>query len=83
MSKLAIVALTIAGGQRAAAQGLEPIAYAIRIPTPATHEIVVQATVPAFGRSSRDLMIPTWSPGWLTWARNGFQEAQVIVRILP
>jgi predicted metalloprotease with PDZ domain len=64
MSMLAIVALTIAGAQRAAAQGLEPIAYAIRIPTPSTHEIVVQVTVPASGRLSLDLMMPKWSPGY-------------------
>jgi predicted metalloprotease with PDZ domain len=61
---LAIVALASAAAQRAAAQGLEPIAYTVRIPTPASHEIVVQATVPASGRSSLDLMMPTWSPGY-------------------
>jgi predicted metalloprotease with PDZ domain len=56
--------LTIAGAERAAAQELEPITYAIRIPAPATHEIVVQATVPTSGRASLDLMMPTWSPGY-------------------
>jgi hypothetical protein len=64
LSIVATVVLTIAGAQRAAAQGLEPIAYAIRIPAPGTHEIVVQATVPASGRASLDLMMPTWSPGY-------------------
>jgi predicted metalloprotease with PDZ domain len=64
MSRLAIVALTIAGAQQATAQELEPIAYTIRIPTPSTHEIVVHATLPASGRTSLDLMMPTWSPGY-------------------
>jgi predicted metalloprotease with PDZ domain len=62
--KLTLAALTIAGAPRASAQELEPIAYAIRIPAPDTHEIVVQATVPASGQSSLDLMMPTWSPGY-------------------
>src|ERR1700730_4355846 len=61
---LAIVALTIAGAQRAAAQGLEPIAYGLSIPEPGTHEIVVEATVPASGHPSLDPMMPTWSPGY-------------------
>src|SRR5262249_38323927 len=39
-------------------------AYAVRIPSPSTHEIVVQATVPSSGQSSLDLMMPTWSPGY-------------------
>jgi predicted metalloprotease with PDZ domain len=61
----ATVALADAGaGQPAAAEALEPIAYVIRIPAPDTHEIVVQATVPASGRASLDLMMPTWSPGY-------------------
>ena len=64
MRILTIVALTIAGAQRAVAQGLEPIAYAIRIPAPGTHEIVVQATVPTSGRPSLEVMMPTWSPGY-------------------
>ncbi len=63
-----IVALTVWGAPpRATAQGLEPIAYTIRIPAPATHEVVVEATVPATappGRPSLDLMMPTWSPGY-------------------
>ena len=37
MSMLAFVALAIAGAQRAPAQELEPIAYAIRIPAPGMH----------------------------------------------
>ena len=65
MAAAATAALADAGGaQRAAAQELEPIAYVIRIPAPDTHEIVVQATVPASGRASLDLMMPTWSPGY-------------------
>jgi hypothetical protein len=60
----ALVDADAGGARRAAAQGLEPIAYVIRIPAPDTHEIVVQATVPASGRASLDLMMPTWSPGY-------------------
>jgi len=63
ISMLAIVALNTAAGPRAAAQRLEPIVYAIRIPAPDTHEIVVRATVPASG-PSLDLMMPAWSPGY-------------------
>jgi hypothetical protein len=40
---LAIVALTIAGAQRAAAQGLEPIAYGISIPAPGTQCSAINA----------------------------------------
>jgi predicted metalloprotease with PDZ domain len=62
---LATAAVADAGGvRRAAARELEPITYVIRIPAPDTHEIVVQATVPASGRASLDLMMPTWSPGY-------------------
>jgi predicted metalloprotease with PDZ domain len=61
---LLCVALIAAAVPAATAQPLEPIAYAIRIPAPATHEILVQASVPASGRSSLDLMVPTWSPGY-------------------
>jgi predicted metalloprotease with PDZ domain len=59
-----VVALTVAGAQHASAAGLEPIVYIVRIPAPETHEIVVQASVPASGRASLDLMMPTWSPGY-------------------
>ena len=64
LSILATVALTIAGAQRGAAQELEPITYTVRVPAPDTHEILVQATVPASGHQSLDLMMPTWSPGY-------------------
>jgi predicted metalloprotease with PDZ domain len=61
---LTIFALVMAGASRAGAQELDPIAYTLRIPSPDTHEAVVQATVPAAGRPSLDLMMPTWSPGY-------------------
>jgi predicted metalloprotease with PDZ domain len=61
---VAMIALAVAVAQPAAAQELAPIAYVIRIPAPATHEIVVQATVPTSGQPSLDLMMPTWSPGY-------------------
>ncbi len=64
MLAVAVARLLGTRGAAAAAQELEPIAYVIRIPAPDTHEIVVQATVPASGRASLDLMMPTWSPGY-------------------
>jgi predicted metalloprotease with PDZ domain len=59
-----LLLVMVALARQAAAQKLEPIAYVIRIPEPATHEIAVQATVPASGSASLDLMMPTWSPGY-------------------
>jgi predicted metalloprotease with PDZ domain len=64
IAMLSIVALTCVGARPASAQGLEPITYVVRIPAPETHEIVVEAIVPASGRASLDLMMPTWSPGY-------------------
>lgn len=60
----AMVTLGVAGASPAVAQELAPIAYVISIPEPASNEIVVQATIPASGRPSLDLMMPTWSPGY-------------------
>ena len=41
-----------------------PVSYTVRIPEPASHQIVVRATVPSAGRTTLDLMMPTWSPGY-------------------
>ena len=49
---------------RVEAQPLTPISYVVRVPAPDTHEAVVEATLPASGRASLDLMMPTWSPGY-------------------
>lgn len=48
----------------AAGQGLDPIVYTVRVPDPATHYALVEVAVPAAGRSSLDLMMATWSPGF-------------------
>src|SRR5262245_5789663 len=61
---VALLAPAMAGAHQAAGQALEPIAYVITIPAPDSHEIVVNATVPASGSASLDLMMPTWSPGY-------------------
>ena len=45
-------------------RGLVPIRYVVRVPAPETHEALVEAVFPAAGRSSLDLMMPTWSPGY-------------------
>lgn len=45
-------------------RGLAPIRYTVRVPAPETHEAVVEAVLPAAGRASLDLMMPTWSPGY-------------------
>jgi len=46
-----------------AAQALEPIAYTLRFPDPASHLVEVQAHVPVGGRVV-ELMMPVWSPGY-------------------
>ncbi|MFN7976822.1 MAG: hypothetical protein U0P30_01715 [Vicinamibacterales bacterium] len=46
------------------ARALAPIRYTVRVPAPETHEAVVEAVLPAAGRASLDLMMPTWSPGY-------------------
>jgi predicted metalloprotease with PDZ domain len=43
---------------------LTPIRYVVRVPAPETHEAVIEATLPASGRASLELMMPTWSPGY-------------------
>lgn len=50
--------------QVSAAQQLQPIAYTLRAPQPATHVLQVDATVPTERRDSVDLMMAIWSPGY-------------------
>ncbi|HEY7291802.1 MAG TPA: hypothetical protein VH583_18330 [Vicinamibacterales bacterium] len=64
LSTLGLLIPIAAGVPRAAAREPEPISYVVRIPAPESHEIVVQASVPAAGHRSLDLMMPTWSPGY-------------------
>lgn len=46
------------------AQNLDPIAYTVRIPAPGTHYVEVEASVPTGRRTSIELMMPIWSPGY-------------------
>ncbi|MCI0490999.1 MAG: PDZ domain-containing protein [Blastocatellia bacterium] len=47
----------------AAAQSPEPIRYILRFPSPHTHYVEVEATVPTGGRSQVELMMAVWTPG--------------------
>ncbi len=46
------------------AQTLDPIVYTVSAPAPATHIAEVEAVVPTGGKTSIDLMMPVWSPGF-------------------
>jgi predicted metalloprotease with PDZ domain len=48
----------------ARAQRLDPIVYTVRVPSPDTHYVEIEAMVPAAGRASIELMMPVWSPGY-------------------
>jgi predicted metalloprotease with PDZ domain len=48
----------------APAQALDPITYVVRVPAPDAHFVDVEATIPAGGQGSIDLMMPIWSPGY-------------------
>jgi predicted metalloprotease with PDZ domain len=50
--------------QRADRRTLEPVAYTIRIPAPATHVAEIDVTVPTDGQASVEMMMPIWSPGF-------------------
>lgn len=63
MLAAAAVAIGLASSPLSA-QPAAPIRYVVRVPDPATHEARVEATVPARGRPTLDLMMPTWSPGY-------------------
>ena len=65
----ALCAVAMLGGRPVPGHGqtssrLAPIRYVVRVPAPETHEAVVEAVLPAAGRASLDLMMPTWSPGY-------------------
>jgi predicted metalloprotease with PDZ domain len=60
-----VLAIAMAGwGAGALAQPLDPITYLVRVPAADTHFIDVEATIPASGQASIDLMMPIWSPGY-------------------
>jgi predicted metalloprotease with PDZ domain len=48
----------------AAASPLEPLLYTIRFPDPASHTFSVAVDVPTGGRTSVELMMAIWSPGF-------------------
>ncbi len=63
-ARLAVALLFATFTPRAAhAQVLEPIRYTLRIPTPRTHYIDVEASYPTAGRSTVELMMAVWTPG--------------------
>ena len=45
-------------------RALEPIVYTVKIAKPDSHAAEVEAVFPTAGRSSVDLMMPIWSPGF-------------------
>jgi hypothetical protein len=64
LSLICATALGVLSTGSALAQSSQPIAYTLRIPTPATHMLDVQAQLPTDGRDSVVLMLPIWSPGF-------------------
>jgi predicted metalloprotease with PDZ domain len=56
--------LAIAAASVAAAQPLDPIVYTVRVASPDTHYAQVEAVVPTGGRTSIEMMMPVWSPGY-------------------
>jgi predicted metalloprotease with PDZ domain len=54
-------------GQSASAPAttaLEPIRYTFRVADPVKHLAEIEARVPASGRTTLDLMMPVWTPGY-------------------
>ncbi|HVZ20830.1 MAG TPA: hypothetical protein VG871_07200, partial [Vicinamibacterales bacterium] len=43
---------------------LAAVAYTMRFPAPDTHRAEIDARIPTDGRSTLDLMLPVWSPGY-------------------
>ncbi len=62
MSHVALCVLLLAA-RRLSAQGLAPVQYTVRIPAPATHYLEVEASYPANGTPTLELMMPVWTPG--------------------
>lgn len=60
LSLVIIVSLLVSAPR---AQTLEPIRYTLSFPAPHTHYVEVEASIPAEGRPSIDLMMPVWTPG--------------------
>ena len=63
-SRIIAIAALACAPLLASAQQLAPITYTVRAPQPATHVVLVEATVPTERRDSVDLMMAIWSPGY-------------------
>lgn len=61
--KALVLALLIGCASAAWAQELGPIQYVVSFPSPHTHYLEVDATVPTGGQPQIDLMMPVWTPG--------------------
>ena len=57
-------AVLLAGDPRGARAQREAVSYDVQFPTPSSHVARVVARIPAAGRSSVELMMPIWSPGY-------------------
>ncbi len=62
-SRVALGALLLLATTRLGAQGLPPVRYTVRMPAPATHYLEVEASYPANGTPTLELMMPVWTPG--------------------
>src|SRR5262245_36096817 len=63
---LLVIAVTTAArfAPAQAQRGLDPIAYTIRFPDPASKSFTVEMRVPSEKRATVDLMMAIWSPGF-------------------
>jgi predicted metalloprotease with PDZ domain len=60
----ALAAASVATSLPAQTSRLEPLDYTIRFPDPATKTFTVEVQVPTGKRSSVEMMMPIWSPGF-------------------
>jgi hypothetical protein len=69
LTALCAITLMAVRGGRSQTQALEPLVYTITVPEPTSKTFTVDVVVPTDGRSSVDLMMPVWSPGFygLQW----------------
>jgi predicted metalloprotease with PDZ domain len=61
---LILPAALLCAAVAARAQSLEPIQYTFRVADAAKHVAEIEARFPAAGRSTLDLMMPVWTPGF-------------------
>ena len=58
-----VIAFLLVASTQLGAQSLAPVRYTVRIPAPATHYLEVDASIPATGQRTLELMLPVWTPG--------------------